>query len=301
MRYSFRILHAFVIASLLAAGCRNVPERVGKSPLKPLRMSPDTVVLDVFFVRFPLGDAEPNGPLWDEIDETRWPAELRQKLALNGFRVGLVGSPVPPVPLSKLLELKDKPAPAAAVQETSRADFTDEPRVFRRHMPLHCGGRAELLASGPYEELAALVCTPGGVAGETYKNARAILSAGASLEPDGRVRLKLVPELHYGDPKPSLVGQPGVMRLEAGQPKRVFQDMTIDTTLRPGQMLVLASLIQRPGSLGHYFLTHKTGGRLQQKLIVIRLSQTQHDGLFDPPETLPLDVLTAERRMANDQ
>jgi len=298
---SLRIVHSLAIVAVLAAGCHNVPERVGKSPLKPLRMSPDTVVLDVFFVRFPLGDPEPNGPLWDELDETRWPAELRQKLALNGFRVGLVGGPVPPVPLSKLLELKDKPAPTGAVQEASRTDFTDEPRVSRRHTPLHCGGRAEILASGPYEELAALVCTPAGVEGETYKNARTILSAGASLEPDGRVRLKLVPELHYGDPKPSLVGPPGVLRLEAGQPKRVFHDMTIDTTLRPGQMLVLSSLIQRPGSLGHYFLTQKADGRLQQKLIVIRLSQTQHDGLFDAPEPLPLDVLTAEASPARSR
>lgn len=281
---SLRVVHSLAIVAALAAGCQNVPQHVGKSPLKPLRMSPDTVMLDVFFVRFPLGQPEPNGPLWDELDETPWPAELRQKLALNGFRVGLVGGPVPPVPLSKLLELKDKPAPAAAVQEASQTDFADQPRVVRRLMPLHCGGRAEVLASGPHEELVALVCAPGGVGGETYKNARAILSAGASLEPDGRVRLSLVPELHYGDPKPMLVGQPGVLRLESGQPKRVFQDMAIDTTLRPGQMLVLSSLNQRPGSLGYRFFTQKTGGKVEQKLIVIRLSQTQHDGLFDPPD-----------------
>jgi hypothetical protein len=59
-------------------------------------------------------------------------------------------------------------------------------------------------------------------------------------------------------------------------------------------MLVLSSLIQRPGSLGHYFLTQKADGKLQQKLIVIRLSQTQHDGLFDPPEPLPLEVAATE-------
>jgi len=298
---SLRILHTLAVAAVLAGGCRNLPERVGRSPLKPLRMSPETVVLDVFFVRFPLGDPESNGPLWDELDETPWPAEIRQKLALNGFRVGLVGGSNPPVPLSNLLELKDKPAPTGAVQEASLTDFADEPRLFRRHMPLRCGGRADILVSGPHDELAAMVCTPTGVEGETYKNARAILSAGASLEPDGRVRLKLVPELHHGDPKPSLVGQPGVLRLEAGQPKRVFQDMTIDTTLRPGQMIVLSSLIQRPGSLGCRFFSQKADGKPQQKLIVIRLSRTQHDGLFDSPEPIPLDMLTAERRMTNDK
>jgi hypothetical protein len=103
------------------------------------------------------------------------------------------------------------------------------------------------------------------------------------LEPDGRVRLKLVPELQYGSPKPTIVGRPGIMRLEANQPKQVYQEMTIDASLRPGQMLVLGSLPERRGSLGHHFFTQKTNGKVEQKLLVIRLSQTQHDGLFDAP------------------
>jgi hypothetical protein len=288
---SLRTLPTLVIAVLLAPGCRNLPEQVGKSPLKPIRMAPDTVALDVFFVRFPFGQSEPNGPLWGEIDETCWPAELRQKLALNGFRVGLVGGQVPPIPLSTLLELKDKPAPAGTMHETNVADVAEEPRVYRRHMPLHFGQRGELFTSGPYEELVVLVCNHADIEGKTYYgNVRPILSARAAQEPDGRVRLSLVPEVHYGAPNPSLVGQPGLMRLEPSQPKRVFQDMTIETSLRPGQMLVLGSLPQRPGSLGHHFFTHKTNGRLEQKLLVIRLSQTQHDGLFDAPEVLPVDL-----------
>jgi hypothetical protein len=264
-------------------------------------MSPDTVVLDVFFVRFPLGDEEPNGPLWDEIDETRWPAGLRQKLTLNGFRVGLMGGQVPPVALSMLLELKDKPAPDGSIPETSLTDLAQEPRVFRRHMPLHFAQRGEVFTSGPYDELAVLVCSHSGIEGETYSKARPILSASASPEPDGRVRLKLVPELHHGEVKPKLAGQPGVMRLEPGQAKRVFHDMTIDATLRPGQMLVLGSLPQRPGSLGHHFFTHSLNGRIEQKLLVIRLSQTQHDGLFAPAGTLPVDAVSDDGRTANGQ
>ena len=53
-------------------------------------------------------------------------------------------------------------------------------------------------------------------------------------------------------------------------------------------MLVLTSLPNRQGSLGHHFFT-ETNGRLEQKLLIIRLSQTQHDGLFVPPEPLRLD------------
>jgi hypothetical protein len=71
--------------------------------------------------------------------------------------------------------------------------------------------------------------------------------------------------------------------------------MTIDAPLRPGQMLVLGSLPERRGTLGHHFFTQKTGGRLEQKLVVIRLSQTQHDGLFDPPGVPPLEAVTQEK------
>ena len=47
-------------------------------------------------------------------------------------------------------------------------------------------------------------------------------------------------------------------------------------------MLVLTCLPDRPGSLGHRFFTHECAGQAEQKLLVIRLSQTQHDGLFSP-------------------
>src|SRR3989337_2061088 len=64
-----------------ASSCTPIrPPRIA-SPLASPRMSPDSVVLDIFFVRFPLGDEEANGPLWDEIDEQHFPTELRRELA----------------------------------------------------------------------------------------------------------------------------------------------------------------------------------------------------------------------------
>ena len=53
-------------------------------------------------------------------------------------------------------------------------------------------------------------------------------------------------------------------------------------------MLIVSSLPNRPGSLGHYFLT-TNDGRLEQRLLIVRLSQTQHDGLFTPPEQPKLE------------
>ena len=55
-------------------------------------------------------------------------------------------------------------------------------------------------------------------------------------------------------------------------------------TLPPGAMLLISSLPNRPGSLGHHFFTTNKDHR-EQKLLVIRLAQTQHNDLCAPPET----------------
>jgi hypothetical protein len=99
----------------------------------------------------------------------------------------------------------------------------------------------------------------------------------------------LTPEVHYGEPRARFVGEQGAIRMEAGRSRRVFDNLAISATLAPGHLLVLSSLPSRPGSLGFNFFTTVTAGRREQKLLVIRLAQTQHDGLFDPEQPLPLD------------
>jgi hypothetical protein len=81
--------------------------------------------------------------------------------------------------------------------------------------------------------------------------------------------------------------------MEPGRRKRTFDEMTIEARLSPGQMLVLGSLTSRPGSLGHRFFTLQRDGKTEQKLLIVRLAQTQHEELFDPDKALPLDVLAA--------
>jgi hypothetical protein len=61
-------------------------------------------------------------------------------------------------------------------------------------------------------------------------------------------------------------------------------------------MIVMSSLANRPGSLGHYFFTREADGKLEQKLMVLRLAQTQHDDLFDPQLPLSLDTLSDTTR-----
>ena len=289
LRYCLGLLA--LAALLAAAGCAPMgPVRPqARSPLTPARMSPDSVVLDIFFVRFPFGQEEANGPLWDEIDEQHFPADVRRRLAQNGFRVGLVGGQ-PPIRLARLLELKDKPAPNSQAAETAVTELEAEPRVVRRHLQLRAGQRSEIIASEIYEQLPVLTCESGGVCGQSYPKAQGVLAIKANPERDGRVRLDVLPELQYGELRQRYVGRYGALRLETGRSQRSFDELAISACLAPGAMVVLGSVPDRPGSLGHHFFTHPASGKLEQKLMVIRLGQTQHDDLFQAAEPLPLDL-----------
>ncbi len=273
------------ILALLPAGC-TTPTLEGKSPLAPARMSPDSCVLEIVFARFPFGDSEVNGQLWQEVDEQHFPAELRRRLTRNGFRIGLLESHVPVV-LSRLLELEDEPGPAAQTNQIEVAELASGFPPVRRHLQIRAGQRQEIIASGVYEQLTVLISEPDQLGGQTYFKAQAVLAVKTFPQADGRVRVELVPELHYGEPRQRWVGERGMWRLEAGKRRRVFEEMAFSATLSPGSILLISSLPDRPGSLGHHFLT-EDDGHLEQKLLVLRLSQTQHDGLFAPSGDPPL-------------
>ena len=106
---------------------------------------------------------------------------------------------------------------------------------------------------------------------------------------DGRVRVELVPELSHDEPRQKFVAGQGTLRLETGKPSKAFDELGFSAILSPGSMLLIGSLPNRPGSLGHHFFAHDEGSEPQQKLLVVRLAQTQHDDLFAPSEVLALE------------
>jgi hypothetical protein len=251
-------------------------------------MSPDSCVLEVCFVRFPFGDPEVNQQLWQEVDEQHFPAELRRRLAQNGFRVGLLDGQIPAT-LSKLLDLNDEPHAAGEANQVNQVDLagpdSQSPPV-RWHLETRAGQRKVIIASGVYDQLPVLICESGELGGQTYSQAQAILAVKTFPQSDGRVRVEITPELHHGELRQRWVGQQGMWRLEAGKQERVFEEMGFSATLSPGCMLLVTSLPNRAGSLGHHFFT-EDNGKLEQKLLVLRLAQTQHDGLFSPTRMLP--------------
>lgn len=285
---SKRLTLSATLILVVASSCA-VVHTPGKSPLVRAQMSPGSVVLDIFFVRFPAGQEEATRRLWEEVDEQQLGAETRRQLNQSGFRAGVVTGQLPTT-LAQLLEASGKPASGAGeVQQVCLTEIEADPRVIWRHLQCQTGQRAEVIASQVYDELPVLTTEANGLCGQTYPKAQGLLAVKTFPEADGRVRIGLTPELHYGEPRQRFVGEQGALRMEAGRARRTFNDLALSATLAPGHILVLSTMPSRPGSLGHYFFTTDTSGQREQKLLVIRLSQTQHDGLFDSPQPLELE------------
>jgi len=287
---SGRIESLLIILMLAATGCTlSTPRPKGKSPLHQPQMSPNSIALEIFTIRIPPGDSEQSEQIWREVDEQRLPAELRRRLAKNGFRAGLVGGQIPQS-LAKLLDLKEKASAVGEAQEVNLASPDSAPRVVMRHLQTRSGHRNEIIASSVYDQLPLLLNESGELRGRTYSQAQGVFSLVASPQSDGRVLFELVPEIQHDQPQQHWVGDQAMWRLDAGRPKRVFDDMKIAATLSSGEVLLLSSQQNRPGSLGYYFFTEKgqAEGAFEQKLLLVRLCQTQHDDLLTPPP-LPID------------
>lgn len=279
---------AIVVALALAiagvTGCTSVAPS-GNLPLAATTVDAESVGLEIFFVRVPLGDPLAGPDLWSEIDEQQFPVEMRRRLSANGFRVGVVGT-TPPAALQSLLKLEEKPA--ATTPGMTVVDLENEPTVRQRLLRIRGGRRTNIVCTGEQTQHAELCVLlrgdDGQVHGRTYKKAKGMFAARAFPQGDGRVKLDLLPELEHGDPARRYDPGEGMLRLEFGPPHEKFESLRIETCLAPGQILVLSCLPERPGSLGYHYFTDKASERLEQKLLLVRVAQAQFDDLFNADE-----------------
>ncbi len=289
---------------LACAGCRAwVPEApTERTLLRPVEMASDGVQLEIVSVRFPYADATLNGDMWSEIDEQQLPPDQRRDLAENGFRAGIVSGQLPTA-LQQLITAAEQPG---TVTEAS-ANFGKAPAVSKQQMQLHSGWHGQIFASSTYPELPLLTCRNGTVCGRTYSQAQCILNTTLVAQDDQKVKLQLMPELDYGEARQQWVtdevtsvsqalNRDGVLRPQSGKPKQMFDRLSFDAMLAPGQMLLLTTLPERSGSLGHFFFTDEQSEQTEQKLLIVRLAQSKTNDLFSTADsTNPVVNSTTER------
>ena len=312
-----RCLHVPTLALLCAAaigplaGCRLIDDGVslsGQSPLKPARSSPDSVAVEIRWVRFPEGDLLVNDTAWLEIDETQIPLEVRRELAANGFRVGIISGDLPEA-MSRTLRQNESrsngdPEKVAAKSDTDQSDASestnspstngaeyrtiansnsallDEPIVRGHIKQLRRHERWEIQASDVLSQMPVLEPSGTQLGGNTYFDAQAMYALRIDPQPDRTVLVELTPELHYGPFRPRWTGEDGIMVQTSSRDRKVFPRMQLNVRLAAGEMLVLMNLPNAGSRLGEYFHTVESPQGRQQKLVLLRLAQTPPSETF---------------------
>jgi len=277
---------------LLVLGCELLPPRAA-TVLKPASQSLDSVAVEVFFLRCPLDDPELNDDLWNEIDELAISASTRRELLANGLRAGILGGRLPLV-LEKRLELAPQPTldsrPVEAkrnepeVAQANALQLEQAPRVSGKYVQMPARKRSELQTTRVLDSMTVLLPKQGELIGGTYEKAQGIFAARVIPEELGRVKLELIPELHYGELTNRYThGQDGMWVLQPSRDRLAFPQLQINASLAPGEMVVISCLPDRGGSVGQRFFTDEVDGRPEQKLLLIRLSQVRGDQLNVAP------------------
>ncbi len=280
-------------------GCRfvNHEKLGGKSPLAPLETTPSQVALEVVFLRLVGPDADVDEAVWQEVDEQSLSAESRRRLAGNGFRVGIVGKRMP----DELARLFENVRLADGSAATVQAD-PGQTVATRQWMFLDAGQRGEIIASAVQPECHVLHVERGEVFGKTYQNGQAEFSVSIAPTDDGRSAVKLVPEVHYGAFRQRYVRGEGMFQLDTSRQKEVFDRLAIDAALSPGEIIVISSIAEKRGSLGHRFFNEKIAEKRAAKILFIRWAESGQEALSPfpaltrqetSPATEPADGISA--------
>jgi hypothetical protein len=239
-------------------------------------MSPDSVVLEIASIRMPF-DTEQQRQIWNTIDEQGLSRETRDKLANNGIRLGVISGEIP----KALREILDTPTTNRVGDqdpESSQGIVVSHQRLQQRS-----GRRGKIVTSSLRDEIISLVPIDGRVVGQTFYQAQCLFSIRCFPQGDGRVKLDLVPEIEHGQPRTRWIGQPndGSFRLDTGRERAIHNELRLEPTIAPGEALIVTCSEECKG-LGREFFVDTKGDAKMQRILLIRLAQTQLDDLFSP-------------------
>jgi hypothetical protein len=221
--------------------------------------------------------------LWSEVDEQSLSPQLRLRLARNGMRVGVIGARMPDA-LASLLKVTDE---RVSEEERIKVPLDGKPSVVMRLMQPSPGKRQELILTSVRDRLSLLRNRAGEVVGKTYAKAEGRLAMHVFPESGGEVRLELVPELHHGEPKTQTTPSDGMFILTTQRDKEVFSELKIEASLAPGEVLLLTSLEDCPGSIGHQLFVRTEGETPLRTLWALRIAKAGGDRAFADWDTQP--------------
>lgn len=263
-------------------------DRTASRESKP---APRTIALEVLFVRFGADESATEQAMWNAVDEQSLDGEVRQALALNGVRAGLL-----PATLSREIQSRLE----AASIESEAADEPLPPShkgLSKRSLRLLPGKESRLVSRAGLPEIVVFEHASEGVHGRTFRDATTGLVLSAWPAADGRCRLAVIPAIEHGPQRRTWIGEEGIFRLESGQTRHAFEPLRVEAELSPETLLAIGAVEQTDSTVGSALFHDPTTG--DRRLFVIRPLSRTEDPMFQAPgedgEDMPAKARKKER------
>jgi hypothetical protein len=238
--------------------------------LPPLRTAANAIQLQIIFVDRPADDPVLNQLVWQEVDQVgATPPALRTVLQDNGLRVAQSGASVPPT-LQALLGLASEAAPA------------DAAAMSGRQLTLISGQASELVVRESLDTCTVRYVINSQEEAAEFQQARGLFRVCPVRLQDGWVRLEVTPEIHYGESRMRHTPTEEGWALKAGQNADARHALKFQVTLNSGEMLLVGAADAAPDTLGRRFFFHEQDGRMQQRLLVVRLADAGREVSAEP-------------------
>jgi hypothetical protein len=212
--------------------------------------------MDVIHLERPFGDKELNGDLWRSADEEQLEITLRMKLEQRGFRVAVLGGPMP------------------AILKTL---FSEEElgQMNGEHLQIQSGVPTQLQSSGVHDSWPGEDSGHDGGSGSSYTSAVGVFRITPRITSDSAVDLVFTPEIQHGDARrqyvPSLgAGGPLDWSIQVGRQSRVLDGLSFTLRLRSGQYALVGCLPADRESIGARFFTRSKSGQTIQRVILVQ-------------------------------
>jgi hypothetical protein len=285
-RYTRRSLFS-IIASLPFAlsGCslfQNETATENKSTdfkLPTPQLPADAVVVELQFLRMSDAKIAEVDQLWQITDEQVIPIQTRKRLEANGLRMGLVPGDMPTIVQQWIAEAQQRLRDETLEQASVASNISLVPK----QLTFRAGKRKEILLHAEQDKWVPVIYQEEDqLCGETFETPEFILATTAIPHGDGRATLLFTPEIKHGQVRNVVVGKDAAFRFEWQRQRRAFDELLSQITLSPGQT-VIVTCTEPPKGLGsQFFITESFSRQREHVLILLRLSRTQLDELFDP-------------------
>jgi hypothetical protein len=286
MSMNRKLNDTWLLVVVLVTGCAqwSSPPNSELAQLPLPKLAPDSVVLEVTFVRIPEERTDFDERFWPEVDESVFDPELRRHLDRNGFRCGELGFPPP----TALQEVLDQQHPSELGDSVTTIQPGAEIVARSHRLRSRAGHPGKIVVrSNPIERVAALMYDEEGhVQGESFEQAQFYFSITSAPQGDGRVWLELTPMIEHGQPRSRFKGQQGAWIIDnTSRPAKVYDDLKVATFLAPGHSMAIGCSAAFRG-LGEQFFAADPAEKTPRLLLVVRLQQTQMDDRFDQAEAI---------------